>query len=237
MSVSVPPLGQQKFMPRGVSSQCLICSQPFNRSRSKKRCKRCGFLVCEGCSPSRASVQGSAETIRVCVYCYSELNDNSKSHEEFLSQMEVVDKCAVPEQHPSTFSLMTADNGRCKFSGMFKESEQEEFSPLQLVGYLKRNSSGCYYFRFFVPNKSWNFHIFLSDIDPGITSIDSSLEISGELYSYSSNVYISLVNAMCFLEDLSLQFESVIISGSASFRFVFPYIFLTDRIPQGEHLD
>jgi hypothetical protein len=74
-----------EWVPFGTKTRCMCCDSPFTwnstssseaqQNRDQHNCRRCGWLVCEGCSEKWKSIPefGINVPVRVCDRCYYEL--------------------------------------------------------------------------------------------------------------------------------------------------------------------
>lgn len=74
-----------EWVPFGTKARCMCCDSPFTwnstssseaqQNRDQHNCRRCGWLVCEGCSEKLKSIPefGINVPVRVCDRCYYEL--------------------------------------------------------------------------------------------------------------------------------------------------------------------
>lgn len=74
-----------EWVPFGTKTRCMCCDSPFTwnstssseaqQNRDQHNCRRCGWLVCEGCSEKLKSIPefGINVPVRVCDRCYYEL--------------------------------------------------------------------------------------------------------------------------------------------------------------------
>jgi len=60
-------------------NQCIQCAKPFNVSRRKHHCRRCGGVFCQECSSNRMCLASSAKPMRVCDTCNNALLKNYTS--------------------------------------------------------------------------------------------------------------------------------------------------------------
>ncbi|KAG9413538.1 hypothetical protein AC1031_012766 [Aphanomyces cochlioides] len=67
----VPLLGVT-WMDNAESTMCVICHDAFHFMKRKHHCRLCGRLVCNACSPARASIR-SSQLERTCRLCCSVL--------------------------------------------------------------------------------------------------------------------------------------------------------------------
>ena len=52
-----------------AASECRLCGKRFGTMRRRHHCRKCGQLVCHGCSLHRKHVDGSDHPKRVCDIC------------------------------------------------------------------------------------------------------------------------------------------------------------------------
>jgi hypothetical protein len=55
-----------------ASVACTVCAREWTALRRRHHCRRCGRLVCAGCSQSRLALDGLADRQRVCDRCSPE---------------------------------------------------------------------------------------------------------------------------------------------------------------------
>ena len=60
-----------RWVPDESSTTCLLCNSRFGLLLRRHHCRKCGALVCHGCSSHMAALQGFAALVRVCDECYS----------------------------------------------------------------------------------------------------------------------------------------------------------------------
>ncbi|XP_047436769.1 pleckstrin homology domain-containing family F member 1 [Mugil cephalus] len=63
------------WIPNQVSAVCMRCSNKFTVTQRRHHCRKCGFVVCGGCSKKRAVIEHIHPTkpLRVCTTCHSGL--------------------------------------------------------------------------------------------------------------------------------------------------------------------
>ncbi|XP_062405728.1 pleckstrin homology domain-containing family F member 1 [Sardina pilchardus] len=58
------------WIPDRASAICMRCSERFGVTQRRHHCRRCGFIVCNGCSKGRAVLENiSRKPVRVCQQC------------------------------------------------------------------------------------------------------------------------------------------------------------------------
>ncbi|XP_074515442.1 pleckstrin homology domain-containing family F member 2-like [Sebastes fasciatus] len=63
------------WIPDRASAVCMRCSNRFSVTQRRHHCRKCGFVVCGGCSKKRAVISHIHPTkvLRVCTMCHSSL--------------------------------------------------------------------------------------------------------------------------------------------------------------------
>lgn len=71
------------WVPDGETNQCMRCRKgKFTTLNRRHHCRKCGFVVCNGCSTKRAVIPyQSSKPIRVCDSCYDSIQGNPNSIE------------------------------------------------------------------------------------------------------------------------------------------------------------
>ncbi|KAI4898616.1 hypothetical protein NFI96_006399 [Prochilodus magdalenae] len=67
------------WIPDCASAICMRCSERFNFVHWRHHCRRCGFIVCNSCSKSRAVLRHiSSRPVRVCMLCKVNLESQER---------------------------------------------------------------------------------------------------------------------------------------------------------------
>lgn len=78
---------KDQWIPDGETSHCMCCKrQKFSLLTRRHHCRRCGRVVCAGCSQSRAKVESVYNDlmVRVCIECYQQMDVEKKRSEDGL---------------------------------------------------------------------------------------------------------------------------------------------------------
>jgi len=59
---------------------CTLCAKPFNISRRKHHCRKCGQIFCNLCSDNQMTLASSAKPVRVCDNCHQQLMQRFSSN-------------------------------------------------------------------------------------------------------------------------------------------------------------
>lgn len=75
------------WIPDSVSAICMRCSSRFNVTHRRHHCRRCGFIVCNSCSKSRAMLRHiSSKPVRVCLLCKDNLDSQAQAKHQSWNQ-------------------------------------------------------------------------------------------------------------------------------------------------------
>ncbi|KAK9971933.1 hypothetical protein ABG768_025271 [Culter alburnus] len=106
------------WIPDMASAICMRCSKRFNIAiRRRHHCRRCGYIVCQACSKSRALLPNiSSKPVRVCRNCVSSTEDGKeqkkkRKHVQHWKKNSVEDSPTLPEFETSSDEELEDENG------------------------------------------------------------------------------------------------------------------------------
>ncbi|KAI4898615.1 hypothetical protein NFI96_006398 [Prochilodus magdalenae] len=75
------------WIPDCASAICMRCSERFSIAHRRHHCRRCGFIVCNSCSKSRAVLSHiSPKPVRVCMLCKASLEGQERLQSQIRNQ-------------------------------------------------------------------------------------------------------------------------------------------------------
>ncbi|GAA6215530.1 pleckstrin homology domain-containing family F member 2-like [Lates japonicus] len=68
------------WIPDQGSYKCMRCLSKFTTTKRRHHCRKCGFLVCNSCSKTRAVIGNihPSKKLRVCSFCHTSMEDGSR---------------------------------------------------------------------------------------------------------------------------------------------------------------
>lgn len=103
------------WIPDQASAICMRCSDKFTMTQRRHHCRKCGFVVCAGCSKKKAVIEHIHPTkqLRVCSVCHSGLLGT-----EVVAQ-------DVPRERGDSTEKMGSDEDEVEGSSEEEEAEEQ----------------------------------------------------------------------------------------------------------------
>ncbi|XP_063043917.1 pleckstrin homology domain-containing family F member 1 [Engraulis encrasicolus] len=122
------------WIPDRASAICMRCAERFSVTNRRHHCRRCGFIVCDGCSKGRAVLENiSSKPVRVCTLCVSTMEAERGSPDSLAQGKSSGSKKKDHWKRDSVEDKVpTRSHDEEESSDEFEEQEQDEsHAPIQ----------------------------------------------------------------------------------------------------------